>query len=85
MKKLIFALGVIVLFGCSNPSESTSKNSSYTSVPVVSIQSVSSIVSSSNNVTNEQVSSSNEVISSISSDEVESNSSTSSDFYFPLV
>ena len=36
MKKLIFALGVIVLFGCSNPSESTSKNSSYTSVPVVS-------------------------------------------------
>ena len=74
MKKLIFALGVIVLFGCSNPSESTSKNSSYTSVPVVSTQSVSSIVSSSN-----------EVISSTSSDEVESNGSTSSDFYFPLV
>jgi uncharacterized lipoprotein NlpE involved in copper resistance len=74
MKKLIFALGVIVLFGCSNPSESTSKNSSYTSVPVVSTQSVSSTVSSSNNV-----------VSSTSSDEVESNSSTSSDFYFPLV
>lgn len=74
MKKLIFALGVIVLFGCSNPSESTSKNSSYTSVPVVSTQSVSSIVSSSNHV-----------VSSTSSDEVESNGSTSSDFYFPLV
>lgn len=74
MKKLIFALGVIVLFGCSNPSESTSKNSSYTSVPVVSTQSVSSIVSSSNHV-----------VSSTSSDEVESNDSTSSDFYFPLV
>lgn len=74
MKKLIFALGVIVLFGCSNPSESTSKNSSYTSVPVVSTQSVSSIVSSSNHV-----------VSSTSSDEAESNSSTSSDFYFPLV
>ena len=74
MKKLIFALGVIVLFGCSNPSESTSKNSSYTSVPVVSTQSVSSTVSSSNHV-----------IFSTSSDEVESNSSTSSDFYFPLV
>ncbi len=74
MKKLIFALGVIVLFGCSNPSESTSKNSSYTTVPVVSTQSVSSIVSSSNHV-----------VSSTSSDEVESNDSTSSDFYFPLV
>lgn len=85
MKKLIFILGLIFLFGCSNPGDSSSKNSSYTSVPVVSTQSVSSIVSSSNNVINEQVSSSNEVISSISSDKVESNSSTSSDFYFPLV
>ena len=74
MKKLIFALCLIVLFGCSNPSESTSKNSSYTSVPVVSTQSVSSIFSSSNHV-----------VSSTSSDEVESNSSTGSDFYFPLV